>query len=91
MDICAKIVVDGVVQGVGFRYFVHHLANKLKLKGYTKNLYTGEVEIEIEGNEGIVKSFIEEVKIGPRSAHITRVDVSINQCTYQYTNFEVRF
>jgi acylphosphatase len=91
MDICAKIVVDGVVQGVGFRYFVHHLANKLNLKGYTKNLYSGEVEVEVEGNEGIVKSFIEEVRIGPRSAHITRVDISINPCTYKYTNFEVKF
>jgi acylphosphatase len=34
----AKIIVNGLVQGVGFRYFVIRHAQKLGLKGYTKNL-----------------------------------------------------
>ncbi len=48
----ATIIVNGVVQGVGFRYFVLRNANALGLKGYTKNLFTGEVLTEVEGEEG---------------------------------------
>ena len=40
MEVRAEIVVNGLVQGVGYRYFVVREAKKLGLKGYTKNLYT---------------------------------------------------
>jgi hydrogenase maturation protein HypF len=40
--------VTGVVQGVGFRPFVHGLASRLKLSGFVTN-NAGGVQIEIEG------------------------------------------
>ena len=43
-----RIVVKGVVQGVGFRPFVYNLATSLGLKGYVNNSSRG-VTIEIEG------------------------------------------
>ena len=45
----AKIIVTGLVQGVGFRYFAMRHADNLNLKGYTQNLFTGEVLTEVEG------------------------------------------
>ena len=42
------ISVDGIVQGVGFRPFVHALASRLDLRGFVKN-QTGNVSIEVEG------------------------------------------
>jgi len=43
-----RIVVFGVVQGVGFRPFVFRLARRLGLKGWVKNIGSG-VEIHLEG------------------------------------------
>ncbi|MDI5962273.1 carbamoyltransferase HypF [Streptantibioticus silvisoli] len=51
-----RVVVRGVVQGVGFRPFVHALAHRLKLSGYVTN--TGEgVVAEVEGAPAAVTSF----------------------------------
>lgn len=46
-----KFIVKGFVQGVGYRFFTYTNAIKLNLKGYVKNLYDGDVEIVLEGNE----------------------------------------
>ncbi len=52
------ILVTGLVQGVGFRYFALRTASELGLTGYARNLATGEVEIEAQGrasaNGGVV-------------------------------------
>jgi len=53
-----------VVQGVGFRPFVYRLAQKYGLTGYVLNDSRG-VEIEVEGEEGNLKLFLEEMKSSP--------------------------
>jgi hydrogenase maturation protein HypF len=50
------ITVQGVVQGVGFRPFVHGLANRLGLAGFVRN-DAGEVCIEVEGPADILDEF----------------------------------
>lgn len=40
-----KYIISGLVQGVGYRYFVQVNARKLGLDGYAKNLYDGTVEV----------------------------------------------
>ena len=49
MNSRAKILVRGIVQGVGFRPFVYSLAKSLNLKGFVLNSSRG-VTIEIEGS-----------------------------------------
>ena len=46
----AVIRIEGVVQGVGFRPFVHRTVSDFGLKGYIKNTSSG-VELELEGEE----------------------------------------
>ncbi len=60
----ARVVVAGVVQGVGFRPFVHGLARRLGLSGHVGNDTKG-VFIEVEGGEGAVDKFIEAVRGDP--------------------------
>jgi len=67
------IVISGVVQGVGFRWFVLRVAEKYGVKGFVRNLYDGSVEIVAEGSESTLEAFLDEVRIGPRHAHITGV------------------
>ncbi len=54
-----KIIVTGLVQGVGFRPYIYRLAEELGLKGYVKNLGGSEVEIHLEGDKQDVKRFLE--------------------------------
>ncbi len=86
----AEIVVNGLVQGVGFRYFVYSKAESLGLKGYVKNLYTGEVYIVVEGEEFLIEDLFEKVKIGPMSAHVRNASISWAEPTNEFTRFEIR-
>lgn len=53
-----RIIVSGIVQGVGFRPFIYRIAHKSGVKGYVKNLGGSEVEILIQGsNENVSKFF----------------------------------
>ena len=46
MDVRVHIIVEGLVQGVGFRWFVQRKAESIGIKGWVRNLYDGKVEIE---------------------------------------------
>jgi hydrogenase maturation protein HypF len=56
-----KILVRGIVQGVGFRPFVYNLALKRNLKGYVTNTSYG-VEIEVQGDINNINKFINDLK-----------------------------
>ena len=58
------IVVDGVVQGVGFRPFVFGLALRLELSGFVKNR-SGGVLIEVEGSRQALEHFLSELAVNP--------------------------
>jgi acylphosphatase len=87
----ATIIVDGVVQGVGFRYFVLRNANALGLKGYTKNLFTGEVLTEVEGEEGMIHELIKKLKVGPSHAYVKNCKVEWKEFQNEFKDFEVRY
>ena len=69
------ITVEGIVQGVGFRPFVHRLASDLRLAGRVRN-FTGGVEIDIEGSPEACRLFSERLTSqAPPISVIERVDV----------------
>jgi len=84
------MVVEGLVQGVGFRYYVHRHASSLGLAGYASNLVNGNVEIEVEGLRSAVEEFIKLVKVGPRSAHVTNMIIEWKDFQSSYSHFEIR-
>ena len=55
MKIRQHLNVYGRVQGVGFRYRAKHMADALELTGTVKNLSDGSVELEVQGEEGLIK------------------------------------
>ncbi len=57
----ARMVVTGIVQGVGFRPAIYRLAVELNLKGYVRNVGGSEVEIWVEGSEDNIREFINQV------------------------------
>ncbi len=58
---CREVVVEGIVQGVGFRPFVHALAIKLGLRGWVRNV-GGKVDISVEGTPDALDAFIHAVR-----------------------------
>ncbi len=91
MTSAAKLIISGLVQGVGFRYFAYRHATALGLTGYVKNLYSGEVEVLVQGEEAAVQAFISEMRIGPRSAYVKSVNITPVKYDPSITTFEVRY
>ncbi len=87
----ARIIVKGVVQGVGYRFFTERTAKEYKLTGYVKNLPTGDVEVVVEGDEGMILAFIERLRVGPRLAKVTDIKVEWSEPTYEFDDFKIKF
>lgn len=51
------IIFKGRVQGVGFRFQVKMLADRLGVTGTVRNMYDGSVEVYIQGNENQLMNF----------------------------------
>ena len=86
----AEITVSGLVQGVGFRYFVYSKAQNLELNGYTKNLFTGKVETVVEGEKYLVEELIDYIKIGPSRSHVKSCSVNWFEYKNEYKIFEIK-
>lgn len=86
----AEIIVNGLVQGVGFRYFVYREALKLGLVGFTKNLFTGEVLTIAEGEKSLVEELYKKIKIGPSHASVKDCKVEWLEPKNEFDSFEIR-
>jgi acylphosphatase len=60
--------VSGIVQGVGFRWFVREKARRLGLNGWVRNLPDGSVEVVAAGDDGQLELLKEELRRGPPGA-----------------------
>lgn len=87
----AEIIVNGLVQGVGFRYFVVRNAESLDLTGYTKNLYTGEVLTVVEGAKHLVEDLCEKIKIGPMHSRVNSFKIVWSEYKNEFNSFGVRY
>jgi acylphosphatase len=76
MATCAKqVTVHGRVQGVGFRYFVQHVGNRLGLVGNVRNCPDSTVEIVVQGSERKIAEFVKQLERGPSPARVQHVEV----------------
>lgn len=65
----SRVIFQGRVQGVGFRYTVKDLARGFDVCGWVKNLPDGSVELQVMGQALEVKSFIREIAEESNVAH----------------------
>ncbi len=85
-----RIEVHGRVQGVGYRYSAINMANRLGVKGYVKNMGSGTVLLEIEGNHHAVDEMIAWCRIGPGTGNVDELQIYESKCK-AYTNFKVKY
>ena len=68
-----RVVIEGRVQGVGFRYWVTREAERLRLDGWVRNRRGGVVEAVFSGDDDAVRAMVSRCHAGPPVAHVTRV------------------
>lgn len=66
------VTIDGMVQGVGFRPFVHAAATARGLSGWVRNGPAG-VDLEVEGPAAAVRDFVALLRAAPAQARIERL------------------
>jgi acylphosphatase len=72
----AIVLVDGHVQGVGYREFTRRAALSLGVSGWVRNRYDGAVEALIRGPPVAVGALVAEMRQGPRFADVNSVSVT---------------
>ena len=72
--IIRHVVVRGRVQGVGYRAFVEHEAQRRGMHGWVRNRRDGTVEALFAGPRAAVEAMIEACRRGPMSARIDALD-----------------
>jgi acylphosphatase len=86
-----RLVVRGVVQGVGFRYFVLRSARESGLRGFVKNLRDGSVEVVAEGGRDTLERFARDVTLGPGHAQVRDIELQWSEPSGEFDSFEVNF
>jgi acylphosphatase len=84
------VTIRGYVQGVGYRYFCYKKAILYGVKGSVENRFNGDVELEIEGNEGLLNDFIKELKIGPGGAVVDSIHVKKLEYAGKFQDFIIQ-
>jgi acylphosphatase len=87
-----RAIVRGIVQGVGFRYFVVHHAHRIGgITGYVRNLRDGSVEVVAEGERERLERLLTHLRQGPSGAVVEGVEVSWDQPTGEFPDFRIRW
>ena len=86
MTVVKHLVINGRVQGVGFRYHTNRVAQELGVTGWVRNRRDGSVEAMVSGAPDAVDKIIEWARHGPRLAIVTGIE--IEEGTGSFSNFE---
>jgi acylphosphatase len=89
MDVQAHVLVSGMVQGVGYRYFVCRLAAGLGLRGWVRNIAHGEVEILVQGSKAAIESLVRDLWVGNPSASVRNVTVEWSPVSENFGGFHI--
>jgi acylphosphatase len=83
--------VEGLVQGVGFRYSTLRLAARLGLTGYVMNLPDGSVEVVAEGDPARLDQLKGWLQKGPPGAWIRKVKLQELPPSGAYREFSIEY
>ena len=87
-DIAVRLLIDGRVQGVGYRQWMAGSARGLGLRGFVRNLSDGRVEAVIAGAPERIEQLIRRAQRGPKSAWVSNVSREATAAPEQ-TGFDI--
>ena len=82
-------IVEGMVQGVGFRQYTAQKAQRLGLVGWVKNRYDRKVETTAEGSRDKLEVFLQALNDGPPASFVRHVSATWEKATGEYTSFRI--
>jgi acylphosphatase len=88
--VAKRVLYEGRVQGVGFRFSVKSITTGYDVVGSVKNLIDGRVELEIQGEESEVEEFLEAILDSHLRRHISRFVVHEIPIKKGIKGFEIR-
>jgi acylphosphatase len=68
-----QVIIQGRVQGVGYRAWLEHQARASRLEGWVRNRRDGSVEAVFAGHAKAVAEMVALCRHGPPGAHVTAV------------------
>lgn len=83
-------VIEGTVQGVGFRNFVQENANRLNLTGWVRNRWDGTVEVTAEGDRQDLENLLQALRRGPRASTVSGVRPEWQDPNGEFEYFKVK-
>jgi len=87
----AHVFVSGFVQGIFFRYETRKMAYRRNVTGWVRNLSDGRVEAVFEGEKRDVDEMIAFCRRGPEGAVIKDVEISWEEPTGEFRDFQIRY
>ena len=85
-----EVTIEGLVQGVGFRWFVWRTAARLDVRGWVANRSDGRVEMVGEGSPAALEALVVALRRGPPGASVSEVQVNHVPATGRFREFEIR-
>ena len=89
MEKRVRVIVEGSVQGVGYRYTMRMIAREAGVSGWVRNLADGSVEAEVEGTSAQVDEVLAWMASGPPGSSVTGSRVTEISATGE-RGFDVR-
>jgi acylphosphatase len=65
-----RVLYEGYVQGVGFRWTTKHIARGYEVCGWVRNLHDGRVELQVSGEDDEVAAFLRAIRESTLGGHI---------------------
>jgi acylphosphatase len=87
----AEILINGLVQGVGLRYFIQRHAKNLGLCGYVENLYSGEVLTIVEGDKFQIEELFNQIRTGSLYSKVKNASIKCSASKNEFTKFEIKY
>ena len=87
----ARVRIEGLVQGVNYRYFTRHKAQELGVNGWVRNLADGSVECLMEGERDKVEALIRWCHQGPPGSRVKKVTTHWEEYTGEVQEFSITY
>ncbi len=85
------LIVEGMVQGVGWRYHCLKCTENFQVTGYVINESNGNVRIVIEGKEKEVENFIDYLKNSNYPGYVKEWKIENSVYTGEFRDFRIRY
>lgn len=84
-------IVSGRVQGVNFRYYTAHEAQRLQVTGWVRNNADGTVEVTAEGPREQLEALLAFLKVGSPASEVSEVRDEWQEATEEFKDFRTRY